>query len=128
MLILSRRRDERIMVGDDVEIIVVDIRGGDKVRLGITAPRNVQVHRKEVYEAIKRENQALQEIKPDVSPDSGQDNGKVYLGDSVYAEFDGYAFVLTTQNDESGPSNTIVLEPEILRAFDMIRMRQSKGE
>ena len=55
MLVLSRQRDETIMIGDDVEITVVDIRG-DKVRLGINAPRTIQVHRKEVYEAIKREN------------------------------------------------------------------------
>ncbi len=55
MLVLSRQRDETIMIGDEVEITVVDIRG-DKVRLGINAPRQVQVHRKEVYEAIKREN------------------------------------------------------------------------
>ena len=55
MLVLSRQRDETIMIGDEIEITVVDIRG-DKVRLGITAPRQVAVHRKEVYEAIKREN------------------------------------------------------------------------
>jgi len=55
MLVLSRQRDETIMIGDDVEITVVDIRG-DKVRLGITAPTHVAVHRKEVYEAIKAEN------------------------------------------------------------------------
>ena len=55
MLVLSRQRDETIMIGDEVEITVVDIRG-DKVRLGINAPRTIQVHRKEVYEAIKREN------------------------------------------------------------------------
>ncbi len=55
MLVLSRQRDETIMIGDEVEITVVDIRG-DKVRLGINAPRSVQVHRKEVYDAIKREN------------------------------------------------------------------------
>ena len=55
MLVLSRQRDETIMIGDDIEITVVDIRG-DKVRLGINAPRSVQVHRKEVYEAIQREN------------------------------------------------------------------------
>lgn len=55
MLVLSRLRDETIMIGDEIEITVVDIRG-DKVRLGINAPREVQVHRKEVYEAIKREN------------------------------------------------------------------------
>ncbi|MEM6749210.1 MAG: carbon storage regulator CsrA [Planctomycetota bacterium] len=55
MLVLSRQRDETIMIGDQVEITVVDIRG-DKVRLGINAPRTVEVHRKEVYEAIQREN------------------------------------------------------------------------
>ena len=43
------------MIGDDIEITVVDIRG-DRVRLGITAPQSVSVHRKEVYEAIRREN------------------------------------------------------------------------
>ncbi|MEO0495273.1 MAG: carbon storage regulator CsrA [Actinomycetota bacterium] len=55
MLVLSRQRDETIMIGDEVEITVVDIRG-DKVRIGINAPRSVRVHRKEVYEAIQREN------------------------------------------------------------------------
>ena len=54
MLVLSRRKDESIMIGDDVEITIVDIRG-DKVRLGITAPKNIPVHRREVYEAIQRE-------------------------------------------------------------------------
>jgi carbon storage regulator len=63
MLVLSRQRDETIMIGDDVEITVVDIRG-DKVRLGITAPRHIQVHRKEVYEAIKRENQQAAGLSP----------------------------------------------------------------
>ena len=67
MLVLSRQRDETIMIGDDVEITVVDIRG-DKVRLGITAPRHIQVHRKEVYDAIKRENQQAARLSPrDVS-------------------------------------------------------------
>ncbi len=56
MLVLSRQRDETIMIGDDIEITVVDIRG-DKVRLGITAPTRIAVHRKEVYEAIKTENE-----------------------------------------------------------------------
>ena len=55
MLVLSRQKNEAIMIGDDVEIIVVDIRG-DRVRLGITAPQEIPVHRKEVYEAIRREN------------------------------------------------------------------------
>jgi len=55
MLVLSRQRDETIMIGDEIEITVVDIRG-DKVRLGISAPSTVAVHRKEVHEAIRREN------------------------------------------------------------------------
>lgn len=56
MLVLSRQRDETIMIGDDIEITVVDIRG-DKIRLGITAPSRIAVHRKEVYEAIRAENE-----------------------------------------------------------------------
>ena len=54
MLVLSRQRDESIMIGDNIEITIVDIRG-DKVRLGINAPNTVPVHRKEVYQAIQRE-------------------------------------------------------------------------
>ena len=54
MLVLSRHRDESIMIGDNVIITVIDIRG-DKVRLGIEAPNDVPVHRQEVYEAIKRD-------------------------------------------------------------------------
>jgi carbon storage regulator len=54
MLVLSRQKDESIMVGDEVEITIVDVRG-DKVRLGITAPKSIPVHRREVYEAIQRE-------------------------------------------------------------------------
>lgn len=57
MLVLTRERDETIMIGDDIEITIVDIRG-DHVRLGITAPREVPVHRKEVYLAIQREEKA----------------------------------------------------------------------
>jgi len=52
------------MIGDNIEITVVDIRG-DKVRLGITAPGEISVHRKEVYEAIKRENRAAAAVTPD---------------------------------------------------------------
>jgi len=54
MLVLSRQRDESIMIGDDVEITIVDVRG-DKVRLGITAPKQIPVHRREIYDAIQRE-------------------------------------------------------------------------
>lgn len=55
MLVLSRLVDETIMIGDDIEITIVDIRG-DKVRIGIAAPSRVPVHRKEVYLAIKQAN------------------------------------------------------------------------
>jgi carbon storage regulator len=64
MLVLSRQRDETIMIGDDIEVTVVDIRG-DKVRLGINAPKEISVHRKEVYEAIRRENRAAAQVKPE---------------------------------------------------------------
>ena len=67
MLVLSRQKDETIMIGDDVEITIVDIRG-DKVRLGITAPPHIPVHRKEVYDAIQRENRAASNLKPDEIP------------------------------------------------------------
>ena len=54
MLVLSRQRDESIMIGNNVVITIVDIRG-DKVRLGIDAPNEIPVHRQEVYESIKRD-------------------------------------------------------------------------
>ena len=54
MLVLSRDKDESIMIGENVEVRIVDVRG-NKVRLGITAPKCIPVHRREVYEAIQRE-------------------------------------------------------------------------
>lgn len=54
MLVLSRQRDESIIIGDNIVITIVDIRG-DKVRLGIQAPVEIPVHRQEVYDAIKRD-------------------------------------------------------------------------
>ena len=54
MLVLSRKRDESILIGDNIKVTVVDIRG-DKVRLGIEAPKDTSIHRQEVYEAIERE-------------------------------------------------------------------------
>lgn len=64
MLVLSRQRDESIIIGDNIVVTVVDVRG-DKVRLGIEAPREVSVHRREVYEAIQRENQQASQIRVD---------------------------------------------------------------
>lgn len=55
MLVLSRQVNQVIKIGDDIEIMIVDIRG-DKCRIGINAPKETTVHRQEVYEAIQREN------------------------------------------------------------------------
>ena len=63
MLVLARQRDESVIIGDHIEVTVVDVRG-DKVRLGISAPKNVTVHRKEVYEAIRKENHAAARLMP----------------------------------------------------------------
>ena len=52
MLVLSRKESEKIMIGDDIEVVVVEIRG-DKVRLGIVAPDSTPVHREEIYNAIR---------------------------------------------------------------------------
>lgn len=63
MLVLSRKRDETIMIGDDIEVTVVDIRGG-RIRLGINAPTNVSVHRKENYDKnIQQEKDAEESAK-----------------------------------------------------------------
>jgi carbon storage regulator len=58
MLVLSRKKNESIVINNDITIVVVEIRG-DKVRLGVEAPKEVPVHRREVYDAIKR-NEAVQ--------------------------------------------------------------------
>lgn len=64
MLVLSRQRDESIIIGDNIVVTVVDIRG-DKVRLGIQAPPEVSVHREEIYELIKKESQQNAAANPD---------------------------------------------------------------
>ena len=60
MLVLSRQRDESIIIADNIKITIVDIRG-DKVRLGIDAPKEIPVHRQEVFDAIQRENEKQSE-------------------------------------------------------------------
>jgi carbon storage regulator len=80
MLVLSRQKDQTIMIGDNIEITVVDIRG-DKVRLGITAPSEIPVHRKEVYDAIKQENREAANIKlEDITNLSDQSNNAAKPG------------------------------------------------
>lgn len=72
MLVLSRQRNQSIIIGDNIIITVVDIRG-DKVRLGIEAPSEIPVHRKEVYDAIKRENLRAAQLDPaDTHPLTGE--------------------------------------------------------
>jgi carbon storage regulator len=66
MLVLSRHRDESIIINDNIVVTIVDIRG-DKVRLGIQAPSNIPVHRQEIYDAIQREKSR----DPGTPPSSG---------------------------------------------------------
>ncbi len=70
MLVLSRQRDESIIIGDNIVVTIVDIRG-DKVRLGINAPTEIPVHRQEIYEAIQRENRRATRIEPKDARDVG---------------------------------------------------------
>lgn len=67
MLILSRRLNECIMIGDEIEISVMDIKG-DQIKLGIQAPRSIKIYRKEVYQAIQQENIAAVKAKPAALP------------------------------------------------------------
>lgn len=71
MLVLSRQRDESIIIGDNVVVTVVDVRG-DKVKLGIEAPHDIPVHRREVYEAIRRENQQAAKLRPEDTRNFGR--------------------------------------------------------
>jgi carbon storage regulator len=66
MLVLARRLNESIMIGDNIEVVVIDIKG-DQVKLGIRAPKRVTVHRKEIYEEIRKENIAAMDstFKPE---------------------------------------------------------------
>ena len=67
MLVLSRKKNECIIIDDNIVITVVEVRG-DKVRLGIEAPREVPIHRSEIYEAIQSELAAAKKDPPKVSP------------------------------------------------------------
>jgi len=74
MLVLTRAKDESIMIGDNIEILICDIRG-DKVRLGITAPKDIPVHRREIYDRIREDraeldNQLKRKEETDQIPDS----------------------------------------------------------
>jgi carbon storage regulator len=64
MLILSRKTDEKIVIGEDITVTIIEVRG-DQVRIGINAPKNVKVYREEVLDAISAENKAAAESKPE---------------------------------------------------------------
>ncbi|GHT97359.1 carbon storage regulator [Spirochaetia bacterium] len=63
MLILSRKINEKIMIGEDISVSIIEIRG-DQVRLGVDAPKTVKVFRQEIFDAIRAENKAAVESKP----------------------------------------------------------------
>ncbi|MEG6612750.1 carbon storage regulator CsrA [Pseudoclostridium thermosuccinogenes] len=64
MLVLTRKKGQSIMIGEDIEITIVDIQG-DQVRLGINAPKNVAIHRKEVFVEIQEENRIAADVSPE---------------------------------------------------------------
>ena len=72
MLVLSRKKNESIVINDDITIVVVEIRG-DKVRLGVEAPKEVPVHRQEVFEAIHRQKEMAAQKPDDAIPISSDD-------------------------------------------------------
>jgi carbon storage regulator len=74
MLVLSRKKDERIVINNDITIVVVEIRG-DKVRLGVEAPKEVPVHRREVYDAITR-GESADETAPSTAMDAGESSAE----------------------------------------------------
>lgn len=68
MLVLTRKVNQSIVIGDDIEVVVLEVRG-EQIRLGIKAPRDVVVHRKEIYDQIQAENKAAATVDPSDVPD-----------------------------------------------------------
>ena len=66
MLVLSRKREESILIGDDIEIFIVDV-GEDRVRIGIKAPKEMKIFRKELLEEIKKENENSKDINAELN-------------------------------------------------------------
>jgi carbon storage regulator len=84
MLVLSRKHNESIMIGDDVRVTVIDIRN-DKIRLGVSAPRSIEVHRQEVYDSIQEANRKLQEAAMEDEQDAGIESAPATDGLSFYS-------------------------------------------
>ena len=68
MLVLTRKVHQSIVIGDEIEVVVLEVRG-EQVRLGIRAPKDVSVHRKEIYEQIQEENKGASEVNPEDVPE-----------------------------------------------------------
>ena len=68
MLVLTRKVHQSIIIGDEIEVVVLEVRG-EQVRIGIRAPKNVSVHRKEIYEQIHEENKDASEVRPEDVPE-----------------------------------------------------------
>ncbi|MER3401813.1 MAG: carbon storage regulator [Armatimonadota bacterium] len=75
MLVLTRKVNQSIMIGDDIEVVVLEVRG-EQVRLGIKAPRSVTVHRREIYEAIQQENLRSAQTQPQDVPEAPSKSSK----------------------------------------------------
>ena len=69
MLVLTRKLHQSIVIGDEIEVVVLEVRG-EQVRLGIRAPKDVSVHRKEIYEQIVEENKSSAEVRPEDVPET----------------------------------------------------------
>lgn len=82
MLVLSRKKNESIVINNDITIVVVEIRG-DKVRLGVEAPKEVPVHRREIYDAIHRNNS---EVARDASSHNTMVSGDENSGAAAKSE------------------------------------------
>ncbi|WP_010676912.1 carbon storage regulator CsrA [Bacillus timonensis] len=75
MLVLTRKLKESIMIGSDIELVVVEI-DGDQVKLGIKAPKNVEIHRKEIFDKISKENTDASNVNFNLVKKIGLINGK----------------------------------------------------
>lgn len=80
MLVLSRKKNESIVINDDITIVVVEIRG-DKVRLGVEAPKEVPVHRREVFDAIRRSEEAAGKAKEAGTEDAAATDAAKTVGE-----------------------------------------------
>lgn len=88
MLVLSRKKNESIVINNDITIVVVEIRG-DKVRLGVEAPKEVPVHRREVYDAINRANNVGGGSVPGGAGVADEDTGEGKIASEPGAANDG---------------------------------------